>query len=156
MQNLIVLLILMKKQISSLQNPYIKSLVQLKEKSRSRKDSGLFLIEGKRELTLALKAGYALESLLYVPELFSETEADTICNSQVDSIEISKEVFQKLAHRDTTEGVIALAKSWTHHISDLDITSKNPLLLIAEAPEKPGNIGALLRTADAANVDAVI
>jgi TrmH family RNA methyltransferase len=70
-------------------------------------------------------------------------------------IEINKEVFEKLAYRDTTEGVIGIAKSKSLNLSDL-ILKENPLILIAEAPEKPGNIGALLRTADAANLDAVI
>ena len=77
-------------------------------------------------------------------------------NNGIEIIEISKEVFQKLAHRDTTEGVIALVTSKIHTLDRLKLESKNPLLLVAEAPEKPGNIGALLRTADAANVDAVI
>ena len=64
-------------------------------------------------------------------------------------------MFQKLAHRDTTEGVIAIAKSKDHSLEKIETTTKAPLILVAEAPEKPGNIGAMLRTADAANIDAV-
>ena len=60
-----------------------------------------------------------------------------------------------MAHRDSTEGIVALAKAKNHDLSQLKIKNKNPLILVAEAPEKPGNIGALLRTADAANLDAV-
>ncbi|TXD84764.1 RNA methyltransferase [Subsaximicrobium wynnwilliamsii] len=144
------------KTISSSQNQFIKHLVVLKEKSRERKKSGLFLIEGQRELSLAIKGNYEIETLLFYPELCSETQLNDFKISQLKHIEISKEVFQKLAYRQTTEGIIAVAKAKRHTISDLHLSSKNPLILVAEAPEKPGNIGALLRTADAANVDAVI
>ena len=146
----------MTKEITSTQNNYIKQLVQLKEKSRERKKSGLFLIEGQRELLLAIKGNYEIETILFYPELFSEVDAKTISKNAIELIEISKEVFQKLAHRDTTEGVIALAKSKNDSLDKIEITTKTPLILVAEAPEKPGNIGAILRTADAANVDAVI
>ena len=146
----------MNKTISSTQNPLIKQLLLLKEKSRARKKSGQFLIEGKRELSLAIKGGYKVETVLFYPELFSESEAKSMSQYNIEIIEISKDVFQKLAHRDTTEGVIAVVSSKTHQLDDLKLTSKNPLILVAEAPEKPGNIGAILRTADAANVDAVI
>ena len=146
----------MTKQINSIQNPLVKQLAQLKEKSRERKKSGLFLIEGEREISLALKGGYDIESILYYPELFDLEQLNDLTTKQINSIEVSKDVYQKLAHRDTTEGVLAIAKSKTHSIQDLKLTANNPLILVAEAPEKPGNIGAILRTADAANVHAVI
>ena len=146
----------MSKQITSPQNPLIKQLVLLKDKSRERKKTGLFLIEGKRELSLAIKGEYKLKTLLFFPDLFSESEANALSSYGIEIIEISKEVFQKLAHRDTTEGVIAVVNSKNHELNSLKLESENPLILVAEAPEKPGNIGALLRTADAANVDAVI
>ena len=142
------------KQITSIQNPFIKSLVLLQEKSKARKQSGIFLIEGKREIEIAMKGGYEVETILFLPELISEVEARKLSKS-ADLIEISKEVYQKLAYRDTTEGILALAKTKSLQLSDLKL-SENPLILVAEAPEKPGNIGALLRTADAANLDAVI
>jgi TrmH family RNA methyltransferase len=143
------------KQISSVQNPFIKSLVLLQEKAKSRKQTGTFLIEGQREITLAIKGGYTIETVLFLPELISETQIIKLTNNQIELIEISKEVYQKLAYRDTTEGILAIAKTKSLQLSDLKL-SKNPLILIAEAPEKPGNIGALLRTADAAHLDAVI
>ncbi len=146
----------MNKHISSLQNPLVKQWITLKEKSRSRKKTGLFLIEGKRELSLAIKGNYTIETLLFYPDLFSESEANALSHYSIDIIEITKEVYQKLAHRETTEGVIALAKTKELSLKSLEINNKNSLILVAEAPEKPGNIGALLRTADAANVDAVI
>jgi RNA methyltransferase, TrmH family len=143
------------KQITSVQNPFIKSLVLLQEKAKARKQSGTFLIEGKREIELALKGNYTLETILFLSEIISEIEINQLTNSQIECIEISKEVYQKLAYRDTTEGILAVAKTKSMLLSDLKL-SKNPLILVAEAPEKPGNIGALLRTADAANLDAVI
>lgn len=143
------------KQISSIQNPFIKSLVQLQEKSKARKQSGTFLIEGQREIELAIHGNYELETILFQPEFISETQINKLTHQHIPLIEITKEVYQKLAYRDTTEGIIAVAKSKSLQLSDLKL-SNVPLILIAEAPEKPGNIGALLRTADAAHLDAVI
>lgn len=142
------------KQISSLQNPFIKSLVLLQEKAKARKQTGTFLIEGQREISIAIKGGYQIETVLFLPEICAEKEAQQLAPT-AELIEINKEVFQKLAYRDTTEGVLAVAKTKSTQLSDLQL-SQNPLILVAEAPEKPGNIGALLRTADAANLDAVI
>jgi TrmH family RNA methyltransferase len=141
------------KQITSVQNAFIKSLVQLQEKAKTRKETGTFLMEGKREIELALKGGYELETLLFLPELVSDKELKAFAG--IDCIELSKEVYQKLAYRDTTEGILAVAKSKKHRLSDLKL-SDNPLILVAEGIEKPGNLGALLRTADAAKIDAVI
>lgn len=131
--------------------------MQLQEKAKARRQTGTFLMEGQREIELAIEAGYEIESLLFLPELISqETLAKlTRGNRDIYPIEINKEVYQKLAYRDTTEGILAVAKSKPMRLEDLKL-SENPLILIAEAPEKPGNIGALLRTADAANLDAVI
>jgi len=143
------------KQITSIQNPFIKSLVLLQEKPKARKQTGTFLIEGVREISLAIKGGYEIETVLFLPELVSENEINKLVNSPIQMIEINKEVYQKLAYRDTTEGVLAIAKTKSMQLSDLKL-SANPLILVAEAPEKPGNIGALLRTADAANLDAVL
>jgi TrmH family RNA methyltransferase len=142
------------KQITSIQNPFIKTLVLLQEKAKNRKQSGSFLIEGQREIMLAQKGGYEIETILFAPDICSEKEAQKLSNS-AELIEINATIFQKLAYRDTTEGILAVAKTKSMQLSDLKL-SENPLILIAEAPEKPGNIGALLRTADAANLDAVI
>ena len=146
----------MVKEISSVQNPLIKQLIQIKEKSRARKKAGIFLIEGRREIMLAIKGGYKLDTILFNPEIISADEISALIHQPIDIIEISKDVYQRLAHRDKTEGVLAVAKSKPHNLSDLRLNKKNLLILVAEAPEKPGNIGALLRTADAAKIDAVI
>mgnify|MGYP000586538267 CR=1 FL=1 len=142
--------------IVSPQNPYIKELVQLKEKSRIRKKTQTFLIEGLREINLAIKGNYEIQTILVVASIIKAEEIeDLIHKSNSEIIEISKEVYKKLALRDSTEGILAVAKSKDTSLKSIQLHTKNPLILIAEAPEKPGNIGALLRTADAAGVDAV-
>lgn len=143
------------KQITSSQNPFIKSLIQLQEKAKARKQSGTFLIEGMREIELAVKGNYELETILFLPELVSAQQITKLTDNQIDVIEISKEVYQKLAYRDTTEGILAVAKTKSLQLSNLKLP-ENPLILIMEALEKPGNIGAVLRTCDAAKVDAVL
>ena len=150
------------KQITSITNPFIKSLVLLQEKAKTRKQSGTFLIEGKREIELAIKGNYEIETVLFLPELVPINEIQKVIenseiskNTSIEYIEINKEVYQKLAYRDSTEGIIAVAKTKSLQLSDLKL-SKNPLILVLEAIEKPGNIGAMLRTADAANIDAVL
>lgn len=147
------------KEISSLQNPLVKKVLTLKEKSRERKKSGLFVLEGRRELQLALKGDYELITLFFYGDLISGeaiTELLETTKSHPELISISKEVYQKIAYRETTEGLVAIAKSKSHGLDSLSLQKENPLILVAEAPEKPGNIGALLRTADAANLDAVL
>jgi TrmH family RNA methyltransferase len=143
------------KQITSIQNPFIKSLVQLQEKAKARRQSGTFLIEGKREIELAIKGKYEIETLLFLPELISFEQITKSTNNQINCIEINKEVYQKLAYRDTTEGILAVAKTKSLALSDLKLP-ENPLILVMESIEKPGNIGAMLRTCDAAKIDAVI
>jgi TrmH family RNA methyltransferase len=130
-------------------------LVLLQEKAKARKQSGTFLIEGQREIELALKGHYELETILICTELADESINITLRKSNNPIIEISKEVYQKLAYRDTTEGILAVAKIKSLQLSDLKLPD-NPLIVVMEAIEKPGNIGAMLRTCDAAKVDAVI
>lgn len=149
----------MHKQIFSPQNTTIKQLFQLREKSRTRKKEQLFLIEGIQETQLAFEGGYQITEIyicfdIYPLDIFKSDFSAFI--SVISVIEISLEVYQKLAYRTSTEGILAVAQWKNNSLNQLQLKNNNPLLLIAEAPEKPGNIGALLRTADAANVDAVI
>lgn len=143
------------KEITSIQNAYIKNLLKLQEKSRERKKQGLFLIEGKREISLAIEANYEFDTILFDSDLISEQEVLTLFDSTINYIKISREVYQKLAYRDSTEGLIAVAKSKDFSLKNIQFSNNYPLILIAESIEKPGNIGALLRTADAAKLDAV-
>ncbi len=145
------------KKIESVHNNHIKSLVQLQEKSRIRKKEGLFIIEGIQEVNLAITHNYEIIEILICEEIKAFEKLPTnIQNLSVHFTGISKHVYEKLAYRASTEGIIAVSKNKNHRLSDIDLEEKNPLILVAEAPEKPGNIGALLRTADAAKVDLVI
>ncbi|MBQ4820214.1 RNA methyltransferase [Aquimarina sp. MMG016] len=148
----------MQNQITSLQNNRIKFLNQLKEKSRIRKKEKCFLIEGKREITLAQKGNYQITQIYYCSSIMKYDEVLGLINyskEDIEIFEITADIYQKIAYRTTTEGLLAIAKTKDLNIEHFSITSKKPLILVAEAPEKPGNIGALLRTADAAQVDAV-
>ncbi len=147
----------MLKEITSTKNTLIKELIQLQEKSRVRKQQKRFLIEGLRELSLAVQGRYILEKLLVNTTIISLDKIYRVVgNEQFEIIKINDAVYRKLAFRDSTEGVIAIAKTQDLSLSNLKVNTKKPLFLVAEAPEKPGNIGALLRTADAAGVDAVL
>jgi TrmH family RNA methyltransferase len=146
----------MIKEITSVNNAYIKQMLKLQEKSRERKKTGLFLIEGQREILLTLSGGYHIKTILYCPDYYDINQLIDTTDSQLEIISLSKEVYQKLAVRSSTEGMIALVESKDFSIQNIRFNNESPLILVAEAPEKPGNIGALLRTADAANIDAVL
>ena len=147
------------KHIDSLKNSTIKELVLIKEKSRWRKKTGQFVVEGLRELIMALKGGYLLESVFFDPGIIRQEEIQQILISNQatpELISVSQDVYGRIAYREKTEGVVALGKNKSHSLDSLKLRRDKPLILIAEALEKPGNIGALLRTADAAAIDAVI
>lgn len=145
--------------IDSLKNPQIKELVLIKEKSKWRKQKGLFVAEGKKEIGMSLKGGCELLKIYYCSGIVERKEIVEILDEfQVspELIQVSKEVYARIAYREKTEGMVALGKSKTHTLESLKLKTKKPLILVAEALEKPGNIGAILRTADAAALDAVI
>ncbi len=144
----------MQKKISSLSNPLVKEYKLLQEKSRIRKINNRFVIEGLRELSLAVKNDFFIKTILYCKTIIDNHEFFSL--PQVDVIQITPEIYHKLAYRNSTEGILAIVESKTFSIENIQLPSQNSLILVAEAPEKPGNIGALLRTADAANLDAVI
>lgn len=146
----------MIKQISSVQNKSIKNLIQLQEKSRIRRKEGLFVVEGLREIDLAISAGYCFEELYFCPDLVEDLALQSIQKHAKISIEVPLKVYQKIAYRSSTEGILAIGKQKPHELNQLKFQNAQPLILVAEAPEKPGNIGALLRTADAARLDAVL
>ena len=149
----------MYKNISSVQNQSVKRLLQLQEKARNRKKENVFVVEGVREVHLAIKGGFEIPELYFCDQLFPAEGIQgliTGIKQKPEVTEISAEVYNKIAYRGSTEGLIAIAKAKGTGLDNLNLKSKNPLILVAEAPEKPGNIGALLRTADAANVDAVL
>lgn len=142
--------------IQSAQNTRIKNLKKL-EKSSERKEQGVFLIEGLRELCLAVRAGYELEELFLCEELLTQSEEYNLSEVSENTpiILLSKEAYSAVAYRETTEGILATAKPKEHGLQKLEL-KENALVLVIEAVEKPGNLGAMLRTCDAAAVDAVI
>lgn len=145
-------------QITSIQNPKVKLLLQLQQKSSERRKTGLFIVEGRRELLHCIEAGYEVDTIFYCPSVMGEgeeTEAVMALLPQYRNFEVSKEVYDKVAYRGGTEGVIAEVKTRSLTLGDLKL-KPNPLLVVLESVEKPGNLGAILRSADASGVDAVI
>ena len=145
--------------ITSAQNPKIKTLLELQEKSKARRREGLFVVEGARELIHCISAGYQIHALFICMDILSEealAEIDeAISGKRCGCFSIPKHIYEKVAYRGSTEGVIAELKCKSHTLEDLSI-KENPLVVVLESVEKPGNLGAILRSADASGVDAVI
>ncbi len=153
--------------ITSTGNPAVKFARSL-QKASVRKKEGLFLVEGIREIRLAMLANYRFHTLFYCPQIAERSHilastgkceapgdiADAM-TGQCTIIETVPDVFEKLAYRENSGGLLAIALQKKQGLNDIKL-SENPLVLVAESVEKPGNLGALLRTADAAGVDAVL
>lgn len=140
-------------KITSLQNPKIKQLLCLQQKSSERRRQNLFVVEGQRELTRCLKAGHKAETIFICPEINNADYSTFGTNLKIH--EVTLEIYNKIAYRGTTEGVVAIVTPHNTNLSDLCLKEK-PLLVVLERVEKPGNLGAILRSADASGVDAVI
>ena len=162
------------EQISSAQNPKIRNLLLLQEKSRVRRQQSLFVVEGQREFTHALEGGYLPESIFFCEQHISEEEVRTLLSttghttdtapqkilseqslSGIKFYSVAPSLYEKIAYRGTTEGIIAQMRMKMKGLESLSLP-ENPLILVLESVEKPGNLGAVIRTADAAGVDAVI
>ena len=143
--------------ISSAQNPKVKLLLELQQKSSERRKHGLFVVEGMREVSHCLSAGYEIDSLLYCPQIADGDVLEQIRRLSPSSkcFEISSDIYQKVAYRGGTEGVIAEVRTRSLTLQYLQL-SASPLIMVLESVEKPGNLGAILRSADASGVDAVI
>ena len=191
----------MPEPIHSTANPRIKQLVALQEKSRLRRETGLFVVEGRRELERCLAAGYEPESVFVCPEIAGDgafpvgtvvardlvngrgpdltglrrklvferrpggdgrdsakrvvpTGNDTV-PAYTTVFQVSRAVYDKIAYRGGTEGLIATVRCRERRLEDLTLPP-HPLIVVLEAVEKPGNLGAILRSADAARADAVL
>ena len=180
------------EQVTSAQNPKIRNLLLLQEKSRARREQGLFVVEGRRELQHCLEAGFTVRTVFVCPDLAGEDSFASLgmtkdispgttstCHSDISPgttstchseeaggrrknlageplvIEIPESLYRKVAYRGGTEGVIAEVEVKERRLEDLDLP-ENPLIIVLEAVEKPGNLGAVLRSADASRADAVI
>lgn len=148
---------MLPETITSGQNPKIKELLSLQEKSRERRERGLFVVEGRREIGHCLNAGFEPDTVFVCPEIFgSEEELEGLLRGKECRIfPVSKDVYGKIAYRDGTEGIVAEVKYRERTLDDIRL-GKNPLVVVLESVEKPGNLGAVLRSADAAGADAVI
>ena len=142
--------------ISTAHNPKIKKLLALQQKAAERRKNGLFVVEGQRELQHCIDAGLEIDSIFFCPEILGndDTVLATRCKT-TRCYEVTAGVYDKIAYRGGTEGIIAEVKARRLRLNDLQL-KENPLLVVLESVEKPGNLGAVLRSADAAGVDAVI
>ncbi|KXK16213.1 MAG: putative RNA methyltransferase [Chloroflexi bacterium OLB14] len=137
--------------ITSLQNPKIKHIVKLREDKRQRQKDNLILVEGFDELTLALSCGFVPQTLLTSPELVTKQ----LNFSNADTLTLSRNVFEKISHRENPDGWLGIFSTPKFSLDQIKLS--NPaLVVVAESIEKPGNLGAILRTADACKVDAVL
>lgn len=141
--------------ITSAQNPRIKELILLQEKSRARRENGLFVVEGRRELSHCLEAGFKPRSLFICPEILGRDACRELEQACCPIVEIPAFLYEKVAYRGRTEGVIGVMECHSHSLEDLHL-KEDPLVIVLESVEKPGNLGAVLRSADAAGADAVI
>jgi RNA methyltransferase, TrmH family len=140
------------EKITSTTNPKIKKIVKL-QKASERREQGVFIIEGFKEITFALEAGYTIDSLFYCPDIITNIDVKKISAKNI--FEITREVFAKIAYREGSDGMLAIVKQINRTLKDIKLTP-NPFIIVIEAIEKPGNLGAILRTADASKADAVI
>lgn len=145
----------MIETITSSQNPKIKLLLQLQQKSSERRKAGLFVVEGRRELMHCLETGFEVACVFWCPAVEVGTEPLPALPDGVRVFEVSKAVYEKVAYRGSTEGIIAEVRTRQLSLTDLRLPEQ-PLVVVLERVEKPGNLGAVLRSADAAGVDAVI
>jgi RNA methyltransferase, TrmH family len=147
------------EKLTSLVNPRIKSAVQLREQ-KVRRETGRFGIEGSRELGRALAAGFDPIELYVCPNKLSKRAQRLLIEAkhllaQCASFEVTAEVFGKLAVREASDGIFAVCRARKKTLKDIELPAF-PLILAMQGVEKPGNIGAMLRTADGAGVDAVV
>ena len=146
------------EKITSVKNEGIKKVLELRDR-RGRDATGLTLIDGMREISAAIQANSVIEKIYLCPELLEAEALDALVRygreRNVEILETTDVVFAKMAFGDRHEGVIVVAKPEVQTFAGLRL-GKNPLLVVVEQVEKPGNLGAILRTCDAAGVDAVL
>lgn len=147
--------------VTSAQNPKIKELLALSEKPKLRREKACFVVEGRRELERCLDSGYIAQDLFICGEIIPAEDLDRLSSKAEQSnprcgfIQIPAFLYQKIAFRGRTEGIVA-EMCWKDKNLDNITLSENPLVMVLEGVEKPGNLGAVLRSADAAGADAVI
>lgn len=145
-------------KITSSKNDLIKDIVNLRTKSKERRKRGVTLIEGVKEISIALQSGIIFEKVLFSPDIISlEQLRETVLNQfeTAEIIEIGTDAFSKISYRETTGGVVVVAKTKEWSLNDL-VVKEDSFFIVLESVEKPGNLGAICRIADAAKVDGII
>jgi RNA methyltransferase, TrmH family len=144
------------EKITSRQNPKIKNLLLL-QKHAERESRGRFIIEGLKEIEKAVRAGYTIDSVFFCPSIFDPVKFKVFSGETPpnQTYEVNQAVYEKIAYRENSGGLVAVAISKPHMPENIALP-QNPLILVIEGIEKPGNIGAIYRTADAAGVDAIL
>ena len=148
----------MTKVVRSTSNPGVKQVVKLRN-ARARKQTGLFIVEGFRELRRAIDAEIGIEQLWVCPDLYlGDNEDDlvaSVAERGVEIVEVSAEPFRKMSYRDRPEGLLAICRQFDTTLDRITL-SATPLVLVVESIEKPGNLGTMIRAAGAAGVDGVV
>ena len=142
------------EKITSARNPRIKELILLQSKSRERRERALFVVEGQRELSRAIEAGFIPVYIFYCPEYVESVGLPEVA-AEVEIFEVSANLYDRIAYRGSTEGVIALMRMKPLMPEEITL-GDNPLVIVVESIEKPGNLGAIFRTADACGADCVM
>ncbi|MBQ3351630.1 MAG: RNA methyltransferase [Thermoguttaceae bacterium] len=140
--------------ITSLTNPQVKQAVKLRD-GKKRREDGLFLIDGRREIQRAIESGIEIAKIFYNPDGCGKEFTEKMFSSGAEMSDVSEAVLTKLAYGARDEGAVAVAKRPVRTLDSLKLSS-SPLIGVAEGVEKPGNVGALLRSADGAGLDALI
>lgn len=144
----------METMITSVQNPKVKRLLLLQQKSAERRKAELFVVEGRREVERCVAKGFDIDTVFVCRDIYGDGQLSDSLPADT-CIEVSRNVYDRMAYRGGTEGIIAIVRTRMLTLGDLAL-SDHPLLVVLESVEKPGNLGAVLRSADAAGADAVI
>lgn len=145
----------MTKVVSSGTNPGVKQVVKLRN-ARARRETGLFVVEGFREVRRAIGSDVQIVELWTCPGLYlGESEDELVASAGVEPTEVARAPFEKMSYRDRPEGLLAVCKQFDTSLERIELSTR-PLVLVVESIEKPGNLGTMIRAAGAAGVDAVV
>jgi TrmH family RNA methyltransferase len=148
----------MNTTITSLKNPLVREILLLQEKSRERNRQNRIVIEGRKEISLAAEAGVPFHRVVYRPELIDPQEVRLLCGAsgaEAEFTAVSEAVFAKISYRESTGGVVVVAEKPDRRLEELSVGPES-VYIVLEAVEKPGNLGAICRVADAARAAGVI